>query len=219
MSRKFSLGALAMAFGATALLAPGAEATVMLPLSIEQMAQESVAVVRARVKHQASNWDEGRKRIYTQTTVQVVDPILSRLSLPDTIVLRTLGGEVGEVGMKVAGTPAFTPGEEVVVFLRSHPAAAGEFQVIGMSQGKYSVKRSAKGPIMVVPSVEGLAFARRGTDGVLRVAEADPDRPTPITLAKLRERILEAVTPAGDATLPPATPAVPVPPAAATVTD
>ena len=52
-----------------ALLALGiagpASATIMVPLSLEELATESTAIVRARVLDRSAAWDDERKRIYT----------------------------------------------------------------------------------------------------------------------------------------------------------
>ena len=191
-------------------LAPAARATIMLPLSLEDLTRQSAAVVRARVVDQSAAWDEGHQRIYTRTTLQPIDPIHQTAKLPGQLVVRSLGGEVGEVGMQVAGTPSFTLGEEVLVFLRADPGAPALFQVVGMAQGKYHIEHEAKGRVIAVPSVEGLAFAKPGADGVIRVDPSVPD-PTRIPLEELRRRIVEiargSAAPASGSTLSPAPPA------------
>ncbi|MCK6548220.1 hypothetical protein L6R52_20390 [Myxococcota bacterium] len=175
-----------------------AHATVMIPLSIEDLAVKSAAVVRARVLSSEAAWDTQKQRIYTTTTLEVLDPIHAKSELPRQITIRTLGGEVGKIGMKVSGTEKFTLNEEVVVFVRRDPVVTTAFQVIGMSQGKYHVEREASGGVVAIPSVEGLAFVRpQGASGTLMV---DPSTPPPsrIPLAQLRERVLAAVKAAAE---------------------
>jgi hypothetical protein len=179
-------------------LASSAHATVMLPLSIEDLAVKSSAVVRGRVLSSEAAWDPQKQRIYTNTVVEVLDPIHAKSELPRQITIRTLGGEVGKIGMKVSGTEKFTLNEEIVVFVRPDPVVATAFQVIGMSQGKYHIEREATGGAVAIPSVEGLAFVRpEGPSGTLKV---DPSTPPPsrIPLVQLRERILAAVKTAAE---------------------
>ncbi len=121
--------------------------------------------------------------------------------------------------MQVSGTPRFTLGEEVVVFLRNDPVDATQFQVIGMSQGKFHVERPEKDGAFAVPSVEGLAFAKPGSDGRMKIDPTAVDAGR-IPLGTIRDRVQAAVgstparptqpqTPALDGTpvtAPPATP-------------
>ncbi|MBI4820563.1 MAG: hypothetical protein HY791_30125 [Deltaproteobacteria bacterium] len=187
-----------------------AGATVMLPLSIEDMSKEALAVVRARVLQREADWDARHSRIYTHTRLEVLDTIHARASLPKELLVRTLGGEVGEVGMKVAGTPIFADGEEVVVFLRADPEVATEYQVIGMAQGKLHVRRTAKGLAMVVPSLEGLAFVRPDQNGTLKATEEGPSD-AEMALGVFEGRVKKAVESAPSPTAP-ALPALPAPP-------
>lgn len=169
-----------------------ANATIVVPMTIEEMSAEAACVARGRVVNQQAAWDEAHRRIYTYTEIQVLERIHTKGTVPDTVVVRTLGGEVGEIGMKVSGTPRFEVGEEVVVFLRPDPVDAHQFQVVGMSQGKFAVERSEKGAIYAVPSVEGLAFARPSTEGKLMVDETtDVSR---ISLGIMRDRVQAATS-------------------------
>ncbi len=185
--------------------AVGAHATVMLPLSIEDMSRESVAVVRARVVEQEARWGEDKKRIFTHTRLEVLDPIHRARAIPTLIEVRTLGGELDGLGMKVAGEARFAPGEQVVVFLAADRDSSELFRVVGMSQGKFRVHQEPEGRWVATPSVEGLAFAKRGTDGVLRVSD-DPVAADRIPLEELRRRVLSALEPTAPSVHEPKTP-------------
>lgn len=169
-----------------------AQATIVVPMTIEKMAVEAALVARGRVVNTQAAWDDAHRRIYTYTEIQVLERIHAPSAVPGTIVIRTLGGEVGNIGMKVSGTPRFTLGEEVVVFLRPDPMDAQQFQVIGMSQGKFHVERPLKGGALLVPSVEGLAFARPGSDGRMKIDPTQED-PARIPLDTLKERVHAAL--------------------------
>lgn len=168
-------------------------ATVVVPMTIEDMTKESECVVRGRVVSSESAWDREHSKIYTSTEVTVLDPIHVTSGVPTKVVVRTLGGEVGSIGMKVAGTERFVLNEEVLLFLRKDPLVSSAFQVVGMSQGKYRIEAEAKtGRAMAVPSVEGLAFVRPDDTGILKV---DPSAPQPsvLSLSDLKRRVLAAV--------------------------
>lgn len=167
---------------------PSAEATVVIPKTIEQMAGEATAVIRARVQAASSAWDDGHRRIHTFTEFEVLETWLG--TVPSSVVVRTLGGEVGRLGMKVSGVPRFPRGAEVVLFLVDDPLDPSRFQVVGLSQGFFQVERGA-GPAVAVPGSGGLAYAVRGPSGSLKV---DPRAtgPKALTLDALRSRIARA---------------------------
>ena len=90
---------------------------------------------------------------------------------------------------------------------------ASHFQCIGMSQGKYRIDRTSIGQVIVVPGVEGLAFARRNARGGLSV-DAEQPGPGKLTLSAFRQRVLGAlapVTPPPRSSMPPATPGLATP--------
>jgi hypothetical protein len=175
-----------------ALAEPLAGATVIVPRTIEQMAQDSACVVRGRVLKSEAAWDEGHQKIYTTTEIEVLEQVHGPSEPLKKVVVRTLGGEVGKIGMKVAGTERFTPNEEVFVFLRRDPVVKEAYQTVGMSQGKYTIDHELPGRAMAVPSTEGLAFARPDEHGVIKV---DPTAPHPdrIALDDLKQRVSDAV--------------------------
>lgn len=192
----------------------------MVPLSLEELATESTAIVRARVLDRSAAWDDERKRIYTTTVLEVVESVYSAAPLGREIRVRTLGGEVGEVGMKVAGTPELKLGEEVLLFLRPDGKVPTSFAVIGMNQGRFSMRTDSAGRLIASPTWDGIAFARPGSDGVLRVA--GHETPTEKPYLELRSQILALRAKAAAPTAPaapqaPAAPAAPGAPASPVV--
>ncbi len=170
-----------------------AAATIVVPLTIEEMAVRARAVVCGRVVKRSSAWDEAHKRIYTDTEIEVLDRIHDEAKVPAKIVLRALGGEVGDIGMSVSGTARFQVGEEVLVFVRSDPVQADKFQVIGMSQGKYRIERPGGQDPVAVPGLAGLSFARPNAETGAMVIQRTAHAPGQIALSVLRKRVQEAV--------------------------
>ena len=195
---------------ATGLLLPGlAAATIIVPRTLEEMARDSAAIVRAKVVQQQSAWDEAHRRIHTYAELEVLESIHGRPA-GATLVVRTLGGEVGDIGMRVSGTASFRVGEEVLVFLRADPVDAERFQVVGMSQGKYTIDRSGEAPVAVA-SVAGLAFAQRDASGKLAVEER-PGDDRALPLATLVARVKAALQ--GPRPTAPSQPSIPTAPSA-----
>lgn len=197
---------------ALGLVAGPASATIMVPLSLEDLTGDASAIVRARVVDRSAAWDDQRQRIYTTTVLDVTETVWSAAPLGRQVRVRTLGGEVGEVGMKVAGTPDLKLGEEVLLFLRDDARAAGAFAVIGMNQGRFSMRTDSAGRLIATPTWEGIAFAKPGKDGVLRVG-AEHEKPTEQPYLELRAKIL-AIKARPAAPAAPAVPAAPASPAA-----
>lgn len=137
-----------------------ARATVIVPHSLASLTQDAARVVRARVGAQWSDWGGDRRQIFTWTELEVLETWVGDAS-DDALVVRTLGGAVGDIGMRVSGSPEFQAGAEVVVFLRVSEREPGAFEVVGMSQGKFDVHGDR-----AVPDLRGLALADpRGRPG------------------------------------------------------
>lgn len=205
-------------FGLLLALPRSSFATVVVPRTVDQMTAEAKTVVLGLVLSRESRWDDARRRIHTFTEVRVTETWAGEA--PGRLVIRTLGGEVGSIGMKVSGMPQFQVGEEVVLFLAADAMDAERFQVMGLAQGKFHVDRS-RGAAQAVPSTEGLVFAVRDGTGNLSV---DPSATglRAVALDALRTRVKTArsapavLTPAPSPVTP--APVTPMTPPAAPVT-
>ena len=80
------------------------------------------------------------------------------------VVVRTLGGIVGEVGMRAAGEPELKKGDQVLLFLERD--GQGRNRVLGMSQGCFRVKTDKAGQKRVTNPLSGLSLYDR-TKGVV----------------------------------------------------
>jgi hypothetical protein len=90
-----------------------------------------------------------------------------RGSAPDEqeVMVETLGGQIGDIAMRVEGEPSFTVGERVLVFMRDGgPYTA--FRPVGMGQGVMRV-RTEQGIETVRQNREGLMLMRRNAQGRL----------------------------------------------------
>jgi hypothetical protein len=112
-----------------------------------------------------------------------------RGSAPDEqeVIVETLGGEMGDIAMRVEGEPSFRVGERVLVFVRDGgPYTA--FRPVGMGQGVMRVRRE-QGVETVTQSREGLMLVRRNAQGRLeRSLGALPKKERlDVVLSKLRD--------------------------------
>ena len=112
-----------------------------------------------------------------------------RGSAPDEqeVIVETLGGQIGDIAMRVEGEPSFTVGERVLVFMRDGgPYTA--FRPVGMGQGVMRV-RTEQGVETVRQNREGLMLMRRNEQGRLdRSLGALPEKQRlDALLSKLRD--------------------------------
>ena len=168
-----------------------AHASVVVARSIEELSIDADAIVRAQVVGQQSVWGEESRRIYTYTELEVTESWYPENSIKGRVVVRTLGGVVGSVGMRVSGVAKFRRNEDVLLFLVKDSLNKTDYRVIGMSQGKFHVEHLA-GKHVAQPNVAGLAFARRTPDGTMSVDPKEQGLKT-MPLSELRERVKKAL--------------------------
>jgi hypothetical protein len=140
---------------------------------------EAPLAITGRVEQVESRWDDATRTIVTYVDV-AVDRRL-RGAVPDRIVLKQIGGEVGGLGLFVAGQARFTPGEGALLLLAVSPRD-GTLHTAGLGRGKLAVDDTlvdavlassggeAPGPFVAVPieysaRSTALAFAYLPTDG------------------------------------------------------
>lgn len=119
-----------------ALSAVLTDATTLVRLRFQDLAQRSTAIARLRCIGSESRWDQGE--LWTETRFEVVEVrkgLLSRL-----VTVRTLGGNDGHLRSHVDGVPAFQVGEEVYLFLWGRPGEP--YRVLGWSQGAFRIARN-----------------------------------------------------------------------------
>ena len=119
------------------LLAPGfAEATLIRAFSLQELHRTADEVVTGTVTAADCFLYEAHDTIYTEYTVVVESTLKGEGG--KTLVVRLMGGTVGDRELVVAGNATLEPGERVLLFLRTN----GAFHtVVGMSQGKWTVRR------------------------------------------------------------------------------
>lgn len=91
----------------------------------------------------------GRRRIVTYTRVRVDE----HLGGPDDateLMLRTLGGKVGDVGQIVHGEAMLLLNEPALLFLGE--SSDGTLVVTAMAQGHYPIRKDRAGELRVLPS-------------------------------------------------------------------
>jgi hypothetical protein len=133
-------GATRAAFGST-----------FVELSVADLVSKSNLVVAATPLDSRSVWEDdagGRgRRIVTYTRLRVERVIDGQFS--GELWVRTLGGEVGDIGQHVDGEAVLTPQQPGLLFLRARPD--GTHGIVGMAQGHYPLETPAGAPVRLLP--------------------------------------------------------------------
>jgi hypothetical protein len=115
-----------------------AGATILQHLTLEEMARKSTSIVRARVTGSSDVLRGGDVfTLYKFATLETLKsgPAVREVAVP--------GGVAGGIRQVVAGAPVLREGQEYVLFLWT--SRSGLTQLMGMSQGLFSVEHSAAG--------------------------------------------------------------------------
>jgi hypothetical protein len=118
------------------------QATTLIKMTMEQMAESATDIVVGTVSSVRSVWVN--RTLMTLTTVAVSESLKGSGAVEVTVV--TPGGIDTNRAVPVAilypGSPMLSPAEEVVLFLSSDDSpVANALTVVGYSQGKFSVVR------------------------------------------------------------------------------
>ncbi len=106
---------------------------------LKTLTKNSEAILVGKVKEQKSSWNEDKTRIYTDVTVEVEEYFKGTVS-DKSIVVRHLGGEVGEVGELYTHIPTFKEQEEMVLFVKMDKND-GKYRVYDGENGKIEIMK------------------------------------------------------------------------------
>jgi hypothetical protein len=136
---KTKIRTLALILGAAALAA----ATTVVPMTVERLTSISSHVIEGKAIQTWSAWDASHTMISTYTKFQVQRALKGQP--PAYVVVKQLGGQVGNMTQKVAGVHLWRVGEDAFLFLRPGLARDGSLVVTGTIQGNFLVKTAADG--------------------------------------------------------------------------
>lgn len=160
----------AAACGVGDLLLPGrAGATLFRGLSLAALAQASELILVATPLDASSHWEMlgGRYRIVTDTRVRVEDVVAKAPPSEGELLIRTLGGTVGERAAFVYGEAALSLNQTSVLFTVRD---AGVQRVTGMAQGHYPLWAEADQPWRLMRSPRAPELIGDGEPAMLILA-------------------------------------------------
>jgi hypothetical protein len=127
-----------------------ANATTLRQLTVEEMAQKSTAIVRAKVT--GSNGVQYGTDVFTVYRFETLETVKRQNGAPPQEV-GVPGGIAGGIRQVVAGAPVLLAGQEYILFLWT--GRSGLAQLIGMSQGLFAVEHSTAGDSIATRGMAG----------------------------------------------------------------
>ncbi|MPZ17304.1 MAG: hypothetical protein GEV06_05250 [Luteitalea sp.] len=141
LSRNVNKLLLFSAFVGVICLGAVSEATTIVKKNLDDLLVEADGVVLATVDDVTSRVRDSRKGdIDTFVSLSNLQVLHGRYAAA-TLVLRLEGGEVEGVGLWLHGSPRFTPGERVLLFVRDNGKAI--VPIVGWTQGVFRVATDA----------------------------------------------------------------------------
>lgn len=172
------------------IMATQASATTAIMITDEDLIVGARAIVRGRVTRIESRYGQDNRTIYTYITLRVRRVYKGEIK-SDEIVLRRLGGMVGDRGLLVPGAADFTLGEEVLLHLNT--AEDGALEVAYLFMGKYGIERNSNGRLFVRRDIKGVKIIDNGNRGpITNEMELDQYQARLLTiLAEKADRVAE----------------------------
>lgn len=131
---------------ALAFSAGRAGAITVTPMTFEELVDEAVAVVYARVADVRGQWTADRRAIDSLVTLDALRYLKGDLGT--TVLMRLPGGEAGGMINVLPGAPVLRQGELVVLFLAARGPAIPTS--LGLGQGVFRVVRDPRSGEAVV---------------------------------------------------------------------
>lgn len=117
-----------------------ASATMMAsPPSLRQLTRIADVIVIGEVVLTESEWNGSRTIILTRIDVRI-EEILKGSVQGERLSFSQIGGQVGEIAASVGGTPSFTQGERVLLFLSKQQDKS--LGISGIFHGKFTIETS-----------------------------------------------------------------------------
>jgi hypothetical protein len=154
MNRHFLLSPVAILalIAASPLAMSPVWATSFISRPLPETTQKTPTLVRGKIGSSYSDWvkmPEGGRRIYTFYELQVTEVFKGDPKPGKSIQIRELGGEKDGIGLQIAGTAQFSPGEDVVVTL-GEKNPDGTYDLRGLMTGKFGIEKDPSGNEILV---------------------------------------------------------------------
>lgn len=117
---------------------PSANATSLLPLTLEQLSTRANLIFHGRVIENSTARDERSGQIATYTEFEVIE--LIKGDTADRHTIKQIGGHLKETGttLRIQGVPRYIVGDTYVIFL-PEKSSLGFSSPLGLYQGSFTV--------------------------------------------------------------------------------
>ena len=145
MTRRRFLGGMAATLGLAGLLTRSSHASVARAVSLGELLVDSRHVVLGTAVDSFARWERVGERscIVTYSVFHVEEPLDGRAPDAPEVMIRTLGGTVGDVGQIFHGEAVVAIRRRAALFIRD--VAPEVYAVTAMAQGHYAVDPDPKG--------------------------------------------------------------------------
>lgn len=124
-------------------------ATTVNPPEFTDLVNQSDYIVRAVVKSVVSEYARpGSRKIITKVELDIREVIAGKP--PQPLVLRMMGGKIGEDEMILEGAPQYKVGDENIFFVQGNGRQI--YPLVAMMHGLYPIKRETGGREFIVRS-------------------------------------------------------------------
>jgi hypothetical protein len=127
--------------------------TTVEKFTLDDLVEKSGRIVVGKCISRESRWNDRNTLILTTARFAVSEQLKG--SSDGFVNVVTVGGTLDGITQTVSGMPAFEPEEEVLLFLEA--SKNGDWQPLGLSQGKFRIIRNRQtGEEELVHSLSGL---------------------------------------------------------------
>ena len=164
-----------------------ARSTTVIPPTFDALVSSAATIFVGEVMNVRSEWETTRngRTIITLVTFRVED--VWKGDLGAVTQLEFLGGEIGDLGMRVEGSPVFRLGQRDVLFVNSIVRAVSP--LVGFMHGRMRVERDTVSGVDRVRTFDGRALGSVAQIGPQRAAPSLASI-TPMRLAELETAVL-----------------------------
>jgi hypothetical protein len=121
-----------------------------MAVELKDLSKGAEVILTGKVTGQTSSWNEDNTRIYTEATIRV-EEYLKGTNGGNSVVVRYLGGEVGNVGETYSHVPTFEDNEQVILFLKKNDNKT-DYTVLYGEDGKINLTNDPRTGELVTSS-------------------------------------------------------------------
>jgi hypothetical protein len=159
---------------------------VMMGLSTEELTKSSDLILVGSVKSVESMWSEDGKFIISRAKV-IVNSVINGKWDKDILIVEYVGGEVGDIGLKVSDVKPLKQGENLLLFLKHGNGQKQKIErnltALSHEEIYHSIVGNAQGQYTITPQ----GIAKKNGFSVLQGSELiDNDIPLEVLIDKIR---------------------------------